>query len=386
MTPAAPSAVVCAASSRQRVAQAEAIKDAWRAGQQVPDAVAALRENPVIAGDRAVAIDLAYEEFCTREEGGEYLDSLAFCARFSFGASLRRLITVHRFLDDHPTALGSVPAKWPAVGETVADFQILRELGRGAFARVYLAIETTTGNRPVAIKVSAAGSREADTLGPLSHPHLIQVLSSRSAGDWSIVAMPFVGTTTLEDVLAAAWGPTRPSVPRSAGVLLEAAAQGRQTGDPPFHSTSDFAIAANLTYEDGVAAVAARLFAAVAYLHETHIAHRDLKPSNVLLGPTGHPYLLDLNLATEIVDPWRLVGTLPYMAPEQLEFSIDVGATPPGDWRPGDVFACGVILFELLTGRHPFIADRRNSRHSARISWPPLSAPRSGRVIPRWAA
>jgi len=355
MTPNVHSPVVSAASARQRAAQAEAIKEAWRAGQQDLDAAAALRANPEIAADRAVALDLAYEEFCTREETGERLDSAAFCAQFSFGASLRRLLTLHRFLDNHPVALGAAtPTKWPAAGEQVADFQILRELGRGGFSRVYLAVETTAGNRSVALKVSAAGSTEAATLGPLSHPHLTHVLSSPRVGPWTIVAMPFVGTATLEDVLSVGWKSGRAESPRSAGVLLEAAAQGYREDDPPFHSNPDFAIHAKMSYEAGVTAIAAKLFAAVAYLHEKGVAHRDLKPSNVLLGPTCYPYLLDFNLATQVADPWRLAGTLPYMAPEQLALIIDPTASPPTDWKPADVFACGVILFELLTGRHPF--------------------------------
>ncbi|MBP3959493.1 protein kinase [Gemmata sp. G18] len=347
-----PAPRVAAESARYRIDRAEAIKDGWQRDRR-PDAAAALRENPDIAGDRAVAIDLAYEEFCTREEAGEVLDSTAFCARFSFGASLRRLLTLHRFLDDHPDALGGVPTNWPAVGEDVGDFFVLRELGRGSFSRVYLAIETTAGGRPVALKVSAAGSREADTLGPLSHPHLTPVLSSRSAGNWTVVAMPFVGTATLEDVLSVAWRSDRDEAPRSAAVLLEAAGCGGTGDDPPVLPGPAFPLR-RATYEDAVGAVAAGLFAGVAYLHEQGIAHRDLKPSNVLLGPNGHPYLLDFNLASRSTDPWRLVGTLPYMAPEQLALMAEESASPPPDGRPGDVFACGVVLFELLTGRHPF--------------------------------
>lgn len=352
MTQSALPARASIASARQRANRAEAIKQAWYDGRP-PDAAVALAENPELAGDRAVALDLAYEEFCVRWEAGEILDSAAFCERFSFGASLRRLLAVHRFLDDHPEALGGSTTKWPAIGAPVGDFLVLRELGRGSFARVYLAVETTAGDRPVALKVSAAGSREADTLGPLSHPHLVPVLSSRPVGSWTTVAMPFVGTATLEDVLSTVGIRARGTAPRSAAALLEAAALGGRADDPPFPSRPAFPIRAEMTYEDGVVALAAGMCAAVAYLHERGIAHRDLKPSNVLLGPSGHPYLLDFNLASRVTDPWRLAGTLPYMPPEQLAVLAGTGA-PPADARPGDVFACGVVLFELLTGRHPF--------------------------------
>jgi hypothetical protein len=137
-------------------------------------------------------------------------------------------------------------------------------------------------------------------------------------------------------------------------------------------------------YEGAVAAVAAGVFAAVAHLHERGIAHRDLKPSNVLVAPGGHPYLLDFNLASHLDDPWRLAGTLPYMAPEQLAVLASADASPPADARPGDVFACGVILFELLTGRHPFGApsapasDLPRNRAAAAL----LAAQRAARPDP----
>lgn len=361
MTPPASIAHPSIVAGRHRTERAEAIKRAWRDGQ-FPDAAAALRENPDLAGDRAVALDLAYEEYCTREEAGEFLDPDAFCANFAFGASLHRLLAVHRFLDEHPDALGAAPAPahWPAPGETVGDFLVFRELGRGSFARVYLALETTAGNRPVALKVSTGGSREAATLGPLAHPHLVPVLSSPTIGAWTVVAMPFLGTATLEDAMGLVW-PAGRGAPRGAAALLDATAFGSRSDDPTFPFQPAAPLDARATYEDAVAAVAGGLFGAVAYLHGRDIAHRDIKPSNVLLAPGGHPYLLDFNLASHVTDPWRLVGTLPYLAPEQLaRFTApDPAASPDG--RPGDVFACGVVLFGLLTGRHPFGATGPNA-------------------------
>jgi serine/threonine protein kinase len=365
-----------AEAARQRADRAEAIKQAWRDGQR-PDAAAVLNEDPDIAGDRAVALDLAYEEFCVREEAGEVLDSSTFCDRFPFGASLRRLLTLHRFLDDHPDVLDDVPTSWPNAGETLGDFLLLRELGRGSFSRVYLAVEATAGGRPVALKVTSAGSHEADTLGPLSHPHLIPVLSSRRVGPWTTVAMPFAGTATLEDILSAVRPPTPPL---SAALILEACAAGRLADDPPFPFCPAYPIHAEMTYGDALSAVAAGLFAAVAHLHERGIAHRDIKPSNVLIGPNGHPYLLDFNLASRVADPWRVVGTLPYMAPEQLALLAKADATPPVDGRPADVFACGVLLFELLTGRHPFGDSGGLPAHSNReqVAAALLAAQRAG--------
>jgi tetratricopeptide (TPR) repeat protein len=132
-------------------------------------------------------------------------------------------------------------------------------------------------------------------------------------------------------------------------------------------------------YEEGLLAVAYRLLCALDYLHARGVAHRDLKPSNVLLAPTGHPYLLDFNLATHADDPWRLAGTLPYMAPEQLAMLADEQAAPPADWRPCDVFAFGVMLAELLAGKHPFGAGEAPAGAGQReVAAALLSAQRAG--------
>jgi tetratricopeptide (TPR) repeat protein len=92
---------------------------------------------------------------------------------------------------------------------------------------------------------------------------------------------------------------------------------------------------------------------ALAYLHSKGICHRDLKPSNILLADDGRPMLLDFNLSAELTAAGnRLGGTLPYMAPEQINGMLD---------RPvqlldarADIFSMGVILYEMLTGTLPF--------------------------------
>ncbi|HEV3435789.1 MAG TPA: serine/threonine-protein kinase, partial [Gemmata sp.] len=277
----------------------------------------------------------------------------------------------HQFLGDLPDVLSDVPTTWPVLGEAVGDFIVVRELGRGGFSRVYLGVETTTGGRPVALKFTCAGTREAKTLGPLSHPHLITVLSSPTIDSWKVVAMPFVGTATLDDVLVSAWALGCSNSSRSGQTILDAATSVVHLDDPPFTTRPAFPIDPGMRFEDGIAAIAASLFSGIAYLHAEDIAHRDLKPSNVLLGPTGHPYLLDFNLATTGTDPWRMAGTLPYMSPEQLVLLTNKEAIPPSDWRAADVFSCGVVLFELLSGEHPF-ADLR--KHDAGTSQEKLAA------------
>src|SRR5262249_55620958 len=110
------------------------------------------------------------------------------------------------------------------------------------------------------------------------------------------------------------------------------------------------------TYAEGVMHLGAQIADGLAYLHERGVCHRDLKPSNVLLSPAGRPLLLDFNLSADAAAvPAHLGGTVPYMAPEQLEAFL--ARRPAGAARldaRADLFSLGVILYELLTGRHPF--------------------------------
>src|SRR5206468_1741103 len=111
-----------------------------------------------------------------------------------------------------------------------------------------------------------------------------------------------------------------------------------------------------LSFVQAVLWLASRLADGLAHAHERGILHRDLKPANILLTDEGQPMLLDFNLAEDTkrrptASAALLGGTLPYMAPEQLRALQ--GGHRPLDGR-SDLYALGVILFELLTGRHPF--------------------------------
>src|SRR5207249_109242 len=118
-----------------------------------------------------------------------------------------------------------------------------------------------------------------------------------------------------------------------------------------------------LSYVEAVLWIGARLADGLAHAHDRGVIHRDLKPANILLTDDGQPMLLDFNLS----DDARLQGspaaagmggTLPYMSPEQLRAFVD--RTRSLDART-DLYALGVILYELLTRKHPFPVRRRAS-------------------------
>ncbi len=106
--------------------------------------------------------------------------------------------------------------------------------------------------------------------------------------------------------------------------------------------------------------IAARLTEGLEHAHSRGLLHRDLKPSNILIAADGTPMLLDFNLATDADhlgegDRVLMGGTLPYMAPEHLDAFHPSGTTPPEavDER-SDIYAMGLILFEMIAGHHPF--------------------------------
>ncbi|HJZ55084.1 MAG TPA: protein kinase, partial [Gemmataceae bacterium] len=133
------------------------------------------------------------------------------------------------------------------------------------------------------------------------------------------------------------------------------------------HSADGWARLEGLSYVEAVLWLGGQLADGLAHAHQRGILHRDLKPANVLLTDDGRPMLLDFNLAEDTktrsaAERAAVGGTLPYMAPEHIQaFTSRTGAL---DER-ADVFGLGVILFELLTGRHPYPFRRGHVREAA---------------------
>jgi serine/threonine protein kinase/Flp pilus assembly protein TadD len=305
--------------------------------------------------EKSALLAWAYVEYQRLRQQGRPPDLHQWCAGFPIcRSSLRQVLEVEAFaasfLDRHCPSSGDESIDWPIEGGQREDFTILRELARGAFARVYLATEASTGGRLVVLKCSLQGDAEARTLGRLAYPHIVPILSARreERSGLTLVCMPYLGSATLEDVLDhLAAAETRPS---KASFLLDVIRFRAQPEDPPRPVVEPHLLHGN--YTDGVIHLAAQLAETLAFLHQSGVCHRDLKPSNVLLDPSGKPLLLDFNLSeSEREAAVPVGGTLRYMAPEQLRAFVD--RRKDGMDERADFYALGVMVYELLGGTHP---------------------------------
>ncbi len=338
--------------ARMRLVQQ--IKDSWQRGT-IPDATREIIQHPELLR-KSVVLDLAYEEFCLREQSGESITIAAFCDKFpDFRSSVRRRLEVHQVFGGVDECSEDV---WPMPSQELCGFRLIEEIGRGAIGRVYLANEVSMGNRQVVVKVSQEGDEEAVIHGPLQHTNVVPAYSIQidEVSGLTVICMPYFGLTTFEDVLDKLNNlVTRPT----RGTVFADAIRCRnaKVGE---NESKGLCLLNRRPFVDCLLSQFAQVADALAYLHSQGICHLDLKPSNVLLANDGRPMLLDFNLSSKASQNLRRIGgTLPYMAPEQVQAMIDEdgGAV---DWR-ADVFSVGVMLFEILTGVSPFGSVSRDA-------------------------
>lgn len=202
------------------------------------------------------------------------------------------------------------------------EYEILDVVGRGGMAVVYAARDPLLERR-VAVKamlpefaadVEMADRflREARTAAQLQHPNIVSVYGARSRDDLLVMLMAFVEGRSVDAVL-------------------------REQGSLPLP------VAGRL---------AADMASALQYAHDRHVIHRDVKPANVLLASNGGALLSDFGIARRqdvpgMTGEGMLLGSLSYMSPEQRCAEALTGAT--------DQYALGVSVFEMLTGRGPFV-------------------------------
>jgi tetratricopeptide (TPR) repeat protein len=346
----------------------------WARGER-PDPAEYLDRFPELADSVALA-DIAFEDYRQRILAGERPSRDTYRRRFGVdvadwpGPEAGTARPSHTSfvtplpVADTPTELilrqpafskpSAEPGKraLPESGEVFAGFWLLRELGRGAFGRVYLAEQIELADRQVAIKVSPRLAGEVRTLARMQHTNIVPVYSAHRVPPLTAVCMPFFGATTLAGVLSDLIIETRPISGRA---IAESIRRRRIVSTPNNANSPAMAIFESSSFEDAVLWIGERLADALSHAHERGIIHRDIKPANVLMADDGQPMLLDFNLAADENDSAaehaRIGGTLPYMAPEQVR--VFGGSTEKVDGR-ADVYSLGTLLFQLLTGRLPY--------------------------------
>jgi serine/threonine protein kinase len=326
--------------------------DAWHAGQ-TPDASGLLAEYPQLRNAKSLVLDLALAEYSLRTAAGDDIAKSDFCDRFpAYRQSIAKLLEVQEFLDQCPQFAVDDATRWPLPGEDFLGFEIIEPLGRGGMARVFLARQPELGNRQVVIKVSRFASREAHTLGKLSHPSIMPVFSVErdEAADWTAICMPLLGAATAVDLLDAAFAN---GATRDAALVHRIANSTRPLVVVSVAVNEEFDW--KLTYPQAIARLGLQLVDALSAAHAVGILHRDIKPSNVLLAWSGRPILLDFNLSSDMAELVPGVGgTLAYMAPELIASVLTDKGYAARQFDPRyDIYSLGVVLYELLTNRLP---------------------------------
>jgi serine/threonine protein kinase/Flp pilus assembly protein TadD len=227
------------------------------------------------------------------------------------------------------------------------DFHLKGELGRGAFGHVFLARQPDLADRLVVLKVGADLTGEVLSLAQLQHSNIVPVYSVHRAGPVHAICMPYFGATTFADVLAERRALASPP---TSGRWLTERIRGRRGTDGAWAEAALLDLERR-SYIEAILALAAQLAEGLAYAHERGIIHRDLKPANLLLSDEGRPMILDFNLSADSSRKTAMAaligGTLAYMAPECLEGFRD-GSARAG--AGGDLYALGLILYELMCG------------------------------------
>ena len=248
------------------------------------------------------------------------------------------------------------------LGQRLGPYQLIREIGHGGMASVYLAVRTDDQYRKrVAIKVvnRVLGSEEVvqrflgerQTLAVLDHPNIVKLLDGGTSADGLIyLVMDYVEGMSITEYCDA----RRLTIPERLELFRT-------------------------------------ICGAVHYAHQNLIIHRDLKPANILVSATGTPKLLDFGIA-KLLNPefleesWMTRGALhpmtpEYASPEQIRGEAVTTAT--------DIYSLGVILYELLTGRMPYSSTPRALNELEKIlcyeqpKIPSIVAALSGTMAPK---
>ena len=205
-------------------------------------------------------------------------------------------------------------------GQTIKGYELNDKIGEGGFGTIYRAKDTNVLNREVAIKVILPKyandpvfirrfESEAEIIANLEHPHIIPLYDFWREPDNAYIVLRWMPRGTLRERLS--------------------------NGPLPLPEVTN---------------ILEQLLSALSFAHQKKIVHRDISPSNILFDNSDNIVLADFGISTSMEisgnTTGKIMGSTAYLAPEQTNFGFLTPAT--------DLFALGIILFEMLTGQHPF--------------------------------
>ena len=234
-------------------------------------------------------------------------------------------------------------------------FEIVECIASGGMGEVYRGIDLDL-SRSVAIKVLTKPSeefterfiREAKSMAALDHPNIVPIYGIGTHQGFHYFVMKFVTGQTLEYALK----------------------RQRLELEPSFDMSQ-------------IINIVCAMFRALDHAHRRGILHRDIKPGNIMLDATEQPILMDFGIVKRLEDARTtqtgvIFGTPQYMSPEQ---AMGQGQTPATD-----VYSVGVIAFEMLSGRLPFVADSVYSMLLAHVNRPVPDLRELNPMVPVWLA
>ncbi|MCA9187825.1 MAG: serine/threonine-protein kinase [Pirellulaceae bacterium] len=319
-----------------------------------------LQRHPELVREQGPPLDLIYEEFHVRRQLNPQLSPHEYFKRFPDQEEpLRRLLNIQEpFVTT--SAFGSRPPTDIHAGQQLDDFDLLNELGRGAFGAVFLARQRSM-QRLVALKLSRDRGNEPQTLSRLDHPHIVRVYDRRKLDDRDLrlLYMQYVPGGTLHQALAAMRAIPREqwngrALIRAVDSLLD------ETGVIPSSDSVQRMQLRDLSWPNVVCLIGSQLASALEYAHRQGVLHRDIKPANILLSESVLPKLVDFNISScsKLHDSSPAAyfgGSLAYMSPEQLEAcNPDHPREPDSLDGRCDTYSLAVVLWEMLTGSRPF--------------------------------
>ncbi|MGW4846279.1 serine/threonine-protein kinase [Nocardia brasiliensis] len=340
------------------------LRERWGRAAELGKRIAEYRkEFPEVEQSSDLA-DLVCAEFSARRRHAP-LPVAEFIAEYpEFADEIRERLAAFD-LDDKTADFGAAESAAAvaalaelAPGRRIDDFDLLTDLGSGVLGRVFLARQRSM-QRLVAVRLSAGRARAPQTMAQLDHAHIVRVFDQRvllDAATPRLVYMQYLPGGTAVGVLE-----QRRRDPESdGGALLLRAVDGAMEakGEIRPSDSSVRAEIAALSWPETVAWVGRRLADALDHAAHLGVLHHDIKPANVLFTAEGVPKLADFALRESGATAGATNHTeleadsLRYRSPEQLARLLDPAEPAPG--TRSDLYSLGLLLWEMLTGAHPF--------------------------------